>query len=159
MITLGQKAKDKVTGLEGILTERTQCLYGCDQYCIKPVIDKENNVLEGTFIDEGRVEITGTGLLNPEELKVSTPETKNIEYLGKEAQDLVTGFKGIITSKWQSLFGTDESLIKPKVDKDGKSQKSFWIKDGRIEIIGKGISPEEVQTKKTGGPQPDAPRC
>jgi hypothetical protein len=38
MITLGKLAVDKVTEFEGIITARTQYLYGCDQYCFVPSV-------------------------------------------------------------------------------------------------------------------------
>ena len=78
--------------------------------------------------------------------------------LGQKAKDKVTGLKGIITGKWQTLYGSDLSLIKPSIDKEGNTKKGYWFNDGRIEITGKGISLKELQTKKPGGPQLDSPR-
>jgi hypothetical protein len=68
MITLGQKARDKVTGLEGILTARATYLYGCDQYGITPPAKEDGTCPESVFVDEGRIEIIGRGVL-PEEVK------------------------------------------------------------------------------------------
>jgi len=63
MIELGQEARDKVTGFEGILTARHQYITGCDQYSICPTgIDKENKLKETYAFDEGRIEITGKGV-------------------------------------------------------------------------------------------------
>ena len=61
MITLGQKAKDKVTEFEGIIIGRIQYLTGCDQYGIVPPA-KDGETKECQWFDEGRVEITGAGL-------------------------------------------------------------------------------------------------
>lgn len=36
---LGLKAKDKITGFEGIITARCEYLTGCNQYCLTPQAD------------------------------------------------------------------------------------------------------------------------
>lgn len=61
MIELGQKARDKVTGFEGILIGRCQYLTGCDQYGLAP--PAKDGKIEGTqWFDEGRVEVVGAGV-------------------------------------------------------------------------------------------------
>jgi hypothetical protein len=72
MIELGQMAKDKVTGFEGIITGRAQYIYGCDQYCLVPSVDKQRQVVKSEWFDEGRLEIIGRGIL-PKEVKVKKP--------------------------------------------------------------------------------------
>lgn len=71
MINLGLKAKDKITGFEGILTGRAQYLYGCDQYCIVPPA-RDGKVGEVQWFDEGRIEITGKGI-SPKDVQVQKP--------------------------------------------------------------------------------------
>lgn len=71
MIRLGQKARDKVTGVEGIITGRIQYLYGCDQYCIVPPA-KDGKVISGEWFDEGRVQVIGDGIA-PAEVQVEKP--------------------------------------------------------------------------------------
>jgi hypothetical protein len=68
MITLGVKAKDKVTGFEGIVTGRAEYLYGCEQYCINPKVDKAGKVLDAQWFDVGRIEIIGKGIAAKEVL-------------------------------------------------------------------------------------------
>lgn len=73
MIKLGQKAKDKITDFEGILTARHQYITGCDQYSLSPQgVDEKNQLKETYSFDEGRIEILGTGI-NPEEIKTEKP--------------------------------------------------------------------------------------
>jgi len=45
-IELGKKGKDKVTGIEGMITGKCEYLYGCTQYCIVPE-SKDNKHSEG----------------------------------------------------------------------------------------------------------------
>jgi hypothetical protein len=59
---LGQKAKDKITGFEGILTGKCEYLTGCTQYSIQPITKDDGGFIEGRWFDEGRLEITGDGI-------------------------------------------------------------------------------------------------
>lgn len=72
VIELGQKAKDKVTGLEGIITGRATYIYGCDQYCLVPPVSSDSKLPDAHWFDEGRIEIVGKGIL-PEEVQVGDP--------------------------------------------------------------------------------------
>ena len=77
--------------------------------------------------------------------------------LGKEAKDKITGFEGIIIGKINYLFGCAQYGIAPK-SKDGKVNDTNWFDEGRVEIIGNGIAPEEVKVEKNGGVNRDCPR-
>lgn len=73
MIELGQEGQDKVTGLKGIITARHQYLTGCDQYSITPPLAKKGeNLPEIYAFDEGRIKITGRGIL-PEKVQDQDP--------------------------------------------------------------------------------------
>jgi hypothetical protein len=76
--------------------------------------------------------------------------------LGKEGRDKVTGFQGIITGRSQFLTGCDQYNLVPPM-KDGKLDAVQWFDEGRIEIVGPGISAADVAGPKPGGPQRDAP--
>ncbi len=55
-IKLGQKVKDKVTGLVGIATCRSTFLTGCDRIGIQPEA-KEGKVPGSYYVDEPQLEI------------------------------------------------------------------------------------------------------
>ena len=59
---LGEQAKDKLTGFTGILYGASRYLTGCDQYCLKPPVDKDGNLRESKWFDEGEIEIIGKGI-------------------------------------------------------------------------------------------------
>lgn len=61
MIELGKKARDKITGFEGVITGRAQYLTGCDQYVLAPPA-KDGVASRGEWFDEGRLEVTGEGV-------------------------------------------------------------------------------------------------
>lgn len=70
--------------------------------------------------------------------------------MGKEAKDKITGFRGIIVSKVEYLYGCAQYGIVPKVTKEGKREGIEYFDEGRIIIIGKGITPKEVKVERNG---------
>ena len=77
--------------------------------------------------------------------------------LGKKAKDKVTGFEGIIIGKIHYLYGCDQYGLSPEA-KEGKINDTQWFDEKRIEIIGRGVLPEEVTAEKPGGMNRDCPR-
>ena len=65
-IRLGQKVRDLVTGLEGIVTGRCEYLNGCVQYHLKPTLDKDGKTVDGDWIDITQLEVVGQGLVREE---------------------------------------------------------------------------------------------
>lgn len=61
MHKLGSKAKDKVTGFEGIIIGKITYLTGCNQFGISPPA-KDGETFNTQWFDEGRIEITGEGI-------------------------------------------------------------------------------------------------
>ena len=59
MITLGDKVKDKITGLTGIATERREFLNGCVQYAVQGKVGKDNKMIDAWYIDEQQLEVAG----------------------------------------------------------------------------------------------------
>ena len=57
MLELGIRVKDKVSGLEGIITGRSQWLNGCRSYGVQAKMDKDGKIPETKWIDEGQLEI------------------------------------------------------------------------------------------------------
>ncbi len=55
--------------------------------------------------------------------------------LGIEAESIISGFTGMITSRLQHLNGCDRYWIAPKVDKDGKLPEGYWLDEGEIRIL------------------------
>jgi hypothetical protein len=78
--------------------------------------------------------------------------------LGKEGRDKITGFKGILVAKVEYLFGCTQWGLSGKIQEDGKVGQTEFFDEGRIEIVGNGILPEEVKTEVNGGVNRDAPK-
>ena len=65
---LGVKAKDKLTGFEGIIISRADHITGCNTYGLKGGLDKEGNPQDAEWFDEGMIKVTGKGI-KPNSLK------------------------------------------------------------------------------------------
>ena len=57
MEKLGKKAKDKVTGFEGIITSKHIYLTGCSQYGLQPSVDKDGKVPDMKYFEIGRAHV------------------------------------------------------------------------------------------------------
>lgn len=77
--------------------------------------------------------------------------------LGKEAKDIVTGFSGIIIARVEYMTGCNQYGISRKAGEDGAIHPAEFFDEGRIQIIGDGVAPKDVQAEKKGGPSRDMP--
>jgi hypothetical protein len=59
---LGIEVKTKVSKLMGIVTSRSQCLYGCNRYFVQPPVDKDMKQPDGWWVDEDDIEVVGEGV-------------------------------------------------------------------------------------------------
>jgi len=57
---LGTRARDMVSGFEGIITGRAEYLNGCTQFCLKPRVDDDGKELDGCWYDNGQLEVLDT---------------------------------------------------------------------------------------------------
>lgn len=62
-IKLGTKARDKITGLTGIATTKTQWLNGCLRVGIQPQEIKDGKPVDPSFFDVEQVEFLVGGLV------------------------------------------------------------------------------------------------
>ena len=76
MENLGKKARDKVTGFEGIIIGMTVYLFGCNVYGLAPKA-KDGKVGDTLWFDEGRIEITGKGV-EPASVKAAKNGGENL---------------------------------------------------------------------------------
>jgi len=68
--------------------------------------------------------------------------------LGCKARDKITGFEGIVVARIKYLFGCTQYAIMPKWIEGQKTEDSEYFDVGRLEVIGEGISKEDVQAKE-----------
>lgn len=81
---LGKRGRDKITGVEGIITSACFDLYGCAQYVLNRGMDKDGKPLENNWYDYMRIEILrGDRVMEPPPFDFSVskgPETKPVKY-------------------------------------------------------------------------------
>lgn len=77
----------------------------------------------------------------------------NIE-LGQEAEDVVTGYKGVVVARCEFIDGCVQYCLLPKSVK-GKYPDNQYIDEARLEVIE--TKPKSVESSRTGGPHADAP--
>jgi hypothetical protein len=59
---LGREVKDIITGFKGIAVAKIEYLTGCNQYEIKPQVDKDGKMVDPRWLDESQVEVIGEGI-------------------------------------------------------------------------------------------------
>lgn len=72
--------------------------------------------------------------------------------LGIEVKQRTTGFRGLLISRSENLFGCNRYFVQPKADKDMKIPESWWCDEGDLEKIGDGIQVDNSPDVKPGGP-------
>ena len=56
-VALGDKARDRISGFEGIATARTEFLNGCVRISLSPTVDEKGNAREDRWYDIEQVEV------------------------------------------------------------------------------------------------------
>lgn len=64
MINLGDRVKDKITGMVGIAIGSSQWLYGCNQFCVKPEELKDGKPIDAFWIDEYQLDIVNKNVIS-----------------------------------------------------------------------------------------------
>ena len=59
MFELGKKYSDKITGFVGIATGCVTYISGCNQVLLQPRVNEKNEIAEGRWFDEQRLEECG----------------------------------------------------------------------------------------------------
>ena len=56
-IKLGQRVRDRLTGLEGTVISRTEFLYGCVRVGIQPLEVKDGKPVDSSWVDEPQCDV------------------------------------------------------------------------------------------------------
>lgn len=157
---LGLTAKDPISGFEGVIVTRVQHIFGCSTYGLAPTeLSSDGQTKKTEFFDEARIEILGDKGHVPGEAEEDRFDDIFLHPIGKEARDKMTGMTGTIAYRVEYLYTCNGYGVLPSIDKEGKSRDAEQYDEGRIEILGDGVAPEEVQVAKRGPlVNRDAPR-
>lgn len=150
-VVMGSEARDKISGLEGIINADLLTLNGVFQWALQPRGDGKD-IPEGWNVDPVQLEWIGEGL----EASVPEPDHCEVE-LGDEAEDIVTGFRGIATQRSIQLNGCVLFKIEGKLgSKQGEEggqirAPNMMLLSGRLKKV-EAAARTATPRKKTGGP-------
>lgn len=77
---------------------------------------------------------------------------KQIELLGYQARDRVTGFTGVVSSICFDLFGCVQALVTPPVDEKGNCSDSRWFDVARLITSGDRVMEPPAHFTEDRGP-------
>ncbi|MCM3109930.1 hypothetical protein [Lederbergia lenta] len=141
-------AKDTVSGFQGLVIARNAHLFGCAQYGLAPQeLSADGSPRNTEYFDEARIEV-----LDSASAVYGENAYENIFAisLGSEVKDKVSEFQGKVLAVIENLHNCNQYYVEQPVDKDGKIQDGRWFDEGRLEVVGKGITPSEVVSPKRG---------
>lgn len=77
--------------------------------------------------------------------------TKEFEFQnGDVVTEKVTGFKGTITGTVYYLTGCSQYMVTPKCKVETKASEGSWYDESRLELVGEGVSEDDVKGKNNG---------
>jgi hypothetical protein len=133
---LGHKAKDKITGLAGVITAQAEFQTSPIRYELTGhKMEKGKPV--GLWLDPERV-VAGKSFIKP---PTATPTVE----LGDKVKDRITGFEGIATGRFTFLSGCLRIEITPMTLEKGKPIEPQVFDEQRV-------LPDGKSKVKTGGP-------
>ncbi len=75
MVKLGDRAKDVISGLKGIVVGRTEWLYGCARIGLQPEELKDGKPVETQWFDEAQVGVVKRGVIKAPALAAPVTST------------------------------------------------------------------------------------
>ena len=75
-VELGDRVKDKISGLKGIAIGVTNWLYGCRRITVQPEVATDGKPAEAFAADEPQLEIVKEGIIKPAHPVVSAQDQK-----------------------------------------------------------------------------------
>ena len=157
-IKIGCLVVDLASGLEGTVTSRVEMFNGNVQYGVQPKAFKGADKMPDPYsIDGAQLKYKGKGISD----KASPAQATDIQ-LGDEVEDIISGHKGIASSKTTFLNGCVYFDVASKGDAAKKIEAtSMFVSCVRLKKISKTpLKPLVPQNEKpTGGPSSRAQRA
>jgi hypothetical protein len=145
-VETGDRAKDKVTQIVGIVVVRHDYLYGVARIGIQPEGSHEGKAHEAIHIDLPQAELMEKNVIDKDGM---IPDAKI--KLGDRCKDSISGFDGICTGLAEWLYSCTKVCITPeKVDKEKyRPAEPCWFDEPQITLIKEEVIPKDK--KNTGG--------
>jgi len=149
-LKLGDEAKDKITGFQGIIVARSHWLHNCDVYLLKSQELKEGKPLDNEAFDDDQVVILKEGAV------ACAEKDPDFHFnLGDKVEDDLTSYKGTVIAQTQWFSNCNHYAIQAEgITKEGKTLKREHVPEGQVILI-KAVNPikkEKTEKKFPGGP-------
>ena len=129
---LGDKVRDKISGLEGVLIGRMFHLTGCDRFSVELPSDG-TKMGDITIVDGNRLELVESV---PERHRADEVPVDLHVKLGDECKSLIHGVQGIATIIHVPLYGATQVDIDPVWDpKTKKMPEGYFVDAAFVEVV------------------------
>jgi hypothetical protein len=143
---LGIKARDRISGFEGIVTGIGTHITGCRRIGMRPVERADRGEEEWFFPEQLEVVTEDT-----EFSELGESATTDVDFeLGDELEDEITGVSGIVGTITYNLFNCPRVALQPVDNTDStEAPDREWFDAPRVSRVGNGVSAEfEEQVNK-----------
>jgi hypothetical protein len=149
---LGDIARDRITGFEGVLVAHTRHLTNVDRWTIHPREVKDGKPVAGRSFDVGLLEYVG------ESGVPVTPTDRPAEpvELGDTVRLHVSGLEGVVTAITTWSEGCAILNVQPKVLKDGVPVDAVGADERGVDVVSRANPKPAVA--RTGGPRSEPSR-
>lgn len=151
-IPLGSVVRDKVSGFTGVAENRAAFMYGCDRYCIQPLVGEDGKLPESAMFDEPQLEI----LKDQKRVMKPLGTPKQLIEMGQLVTDPIRGMSGTVIGRAVYLNGCSRVLVQPKQNKE---IENWWVDEKQVEpkktLTGKKKitkEPDDIKDRPFGGP-------
>ena len=156
-IKLGCIAVEQSSGVEGTVVSKLETFNGNTQYAIQPKAGKDNKLPDAWNFDAALVKYKGVGV----SAQATAPQATDLQ-VGDEVEDIISGHKGIASSKTTFINGCIFFTVESKGNPAKKIEAvSMFVSCTRLKKVGKETLKPIVPKgeKPTGGPVSRAMRA
>lgn len=70
LFNVGDRVKDRISGLTGIVMSRAEHLFGCCRYWLQPEEAKDGKPVDGCWLDEAALVLVQEGVIAPRQIRM-----------------------------------------------------------------------------------------
>lgn len=150
---MGWFVRNRIDQFEGFVVGKVYWMFGCEMLVLAPKNLTSHPLIE---LVPKKVMVYEDYLEKIEEADNKTFEKEfkkpNLDkYFGMLCRDKVTGFEGVVIGCITSLHAADSYALEPITKKNRKPVGHEWFDVGRLEILSRHVTTEEVNDRKPGG--------
>lgn len=155
-IGLGDRIKDRITGLKGIVLGITDWLYGCERIAVQPEQTVKGQPADIFVIDMAQAVLVEAGAVPPSPRPYLEPD--NIMELGDRVKDRISGLEGVVIGKTRWAYGADRLNLQPESVKEGAPAKAFQIEEPQAILVKRKVVTSPYREAKKAAEQAAQPK-